>query len=131
MRSNTLRNTLAMGALMAVASPVAAQESTGESILTPGEVDALVSSEVEAAAVERSALVRFLEREEVASVAGAAGIDIGDVRSAAGTLTDEEVRRLAPRVRLAEEALAGGDTIVISSTVVIIGLLVLILILVA
>jgi hypothetical protein len=115
---------------LGIAMPAESQE-VETSVLSRDEVRGLVNDRSASVEADRSALRSFLMRPEVSRVAGAAGIDIARAQSAAATLSDEEIRRLAPRVKKAENALAGGESLVISSTVVIIGLLVLILILVA
>jgi hypothetical protein len=115
---------------LVVAAPSAAQE-TEASVLSSVEVTRLLSERSDAEAERRTALTEFLGKSDVRRIAASAGIDIRNVQSAAATLSDEEVRRIEPRLHDAEHALAGGDTLVISSTVVIIGLLILIIILVS
>lgn len=111
------------------AAPLGAQEA--ESVLSSDEVRDLVVERSEELAERRSALTRLLQSADVRRIAASAGIDIHTVESAAATLSDEEVRRLAPRLRDAEHALAGGQAIVISTTAIIIALLILIILLVA
>ena len=83
------------------------------------------------AEADRATVLRFLDRDDVRTVAADNGIDVERVERAveasdAGTAAD-----LAERVRDAEDQLAGGDTFVISTTTIIIALLVIILIIVA
>lgn len=115
-------------AVCLVARPAAAQET---SVLTADEARGLAAERAAAADERRAALDAFLDRPAVRDVAEGAGIDIRRVESAAATLTDAEIERLEPRLRDAEKALAGGDTIVIGSTTIIIALLIIILIIVA
>jgi hypothetical protein len=127
-----LASILAAGSLAFAASSAAAQEGAHQSVLTTGEVNALVEARTRSMARERSALQGFLERDEVRAIGERAGIDIRDMRSAVATLDDDEVARLAPRIRDSEAALAGGETtVVIGTTALIIGLLILIVILVS
>jgi hypothetical protein len=130
MRVRNSATILSAAALAAAASPALGQEAP-KSVLTSGEVDALVEARTRTVAAERSALDRFLDRDDVRDIAARGGIDIRNVRSAAATLDDDDVRRLAPRLAEAEAALIGGDTLVISTTTIIIALLILIIILVA
>lgn len=116
-------------ACLVFAAPLGAQEA--ESVLSGDEVRQLVTERSAELSENRSALARFLERADVRRIAASVGIDIETVESATATLSDEEVGRLAPRVRDAEKALAGGEAIVISTTAIIIGLLILIVVLVA
>ena len=117
---------LAVG--LAFAPRVEAQDG---GIMSPETLDQMLDERASMVAGARAALAAFLDRGDVARAARSAGIEIERVKSAASTLTDEEVESLSPRLADAEEALIGGDTFVISSTAVIIGLLVIILILVA
>lgn len=130
MRSRTGFISFAILVGLGFALPATGQE-TGANVLSRDEVHGLVKDRSASVEADRSALRSFLARPEVGRVAESTGIDIGRAQSASAALSDEEIRRLAPRVKQAENALAGGETLVISSTVVIIGLLVLILILVA
>lgn len=115
---------------LAVAAPTAAQD-TETSVLDSDDVRGIVAEGVRAIDATRSALDAFLGRADVRAAAQGAGLDIERVRSAASALSDAEVRALAPRLAQTEDALAGGDSVVISTTAIIIGLLVLIIILVA
>lgn len=84
-------------------------------------------------AAEQRVLVRsVLDRPEVERVAAAHGYDLTRARETVATLDGGELSRVAEKARRVDAALAGGaDTVVISTTTIIIGLLVLILILVA
>jgi hypothetical protein len=115
---------------LAVAAPTAAQDAE-TSVLDSDDVRGIVAERVRALDATRSALDAFLGRVDVREAAQATGLDIERVRGAASALSDDEVRTLAPRLAQTEEALAGGASVVISTTAIIIGLLVLILILVA
>ncbi|MDX1579511.1 MAG: hypothetical protein R3266_13580, partial [Gemmatimonadota bacterium] len=59
------------------------------------------------------------------------GIDVRTAENAVASLSSEEVADLSGELAAAQTGLAGGDTVVISTTAIIIGLLVLILILAA
>ena len=79
---------------------------------------------------ERAELRAFLERPEVREIAADAGLDVLSAKTAVASLDADEIRDLSARVDQVDAALAGGDTVVISTTAIIIGLLILILILV-
>jgi len=131
MRSPLAISTLAAG-IMLLPNVVQAQDvPESRSILSASELRDLVAARVAEDRDDRSALDRFLARGDVRRVARDAGIELLDVRSAAASLDEDEVRRLAPRLREAEAALAGGEVVTISTTAIIIGLLILIVILVA
>ncbi len=64
-------------------------------------------------------------------IADQAGIDIRTAETAVASLSAEEIDSLSGDLAAAETALAGGDTLVISSTAIIIALLILLVVLVA
>jgi hypothetical protein len=84
-----------------------------------------------AAEADRRTVAEFLNRDAVERAAARGSIDLERLRDGVGTLGADEAQRLADRVRVVEDQLAGGDTFVITSTTVIIALLVIILIIVA
>jgi hypothetical protein len=68
----------------------------------------------------------------VRELAGKLGLDLKRAEVAVATLDDVELGVIAARARTVNDALAGGQsTVTISTTVIIIGLLVLILLIVA
>ena len=108
------------------AAPVHAQVShvAPQSIL-----DAAVQDHVASSAADRETVQRLLERPEVQAVAGDIGLDLRRAQSAISTLDAEQLSAIASQARQVEQALAGGQSsITISTTLIIIGLLVLILI---
>ncbi len=129
LRKSTCVIALSVAATSLAIRPLEAQD--GSSVLTGDEARRLVSERTETTAADRAALDAFLDTRAVRDVSRAAGIDIGRLESAVATLGDAEIERLRPRLGDAEAALAGGDTLVIGSTTIIIALLILILILVA
>jgi hypothetical protein len=98
----------------------------------PAALDAALQQHVTAAAADRAAVLRALERSDVAAIAGRMGIDMKTAKSAVATADDSQLAQLADHARQLDRPLAGGaSTVVISTTTIIIGLLVLILIIVA
>ena len=110
------------------AIPAAAQTSH---VASQPLLDAAVQEHVRSVDQDREAVQRFLQRDDVKAVAGKAGIDIGRAETAVAALDASELARLAAQTRHAEEQIAGGQSVTISATWIIIGLLVLILIIVA
>ena len=81
---------------------------------------------------DREAIRRVLEIEQVRKVAEGAGLDLRRAETAVAALDDAEAGLIAAQARAVNAALAGGQsTVTISTTVIIIGLLVLILLIVA
>ncbi len=75
----------------------------------------------------RDDLSRFLEREEVATIARNRGIQLDRVSEAAASLSDDQAQAIAPMLERAEAAMQRGGTITISVYTIIIILLLLIL----
>ncbi len=118
---------LGLGVLLAAADAGAQEASASNRHAQAFESIAAAHSE---AAAARQDIRRVLSRDEVASVARKAGLDLESARNGVELLEGEELDRMRRAALDAEEQLAGGDTIVISTTALIIGLLVLIIILV-
>ena len=80
----------------------------------------------------RETVRRLLRRAEVRGVAAKLQLDLRRAESALATLEGEELTRLAAVAEDVETELAGGQSkVTVSTTMIIIGLLVLILIIVA
>jgi len=95
-------------------------------------LDQVVADHVQQAGDDREAILRVLEFEQVRELAGRVGLDLKHAEAAVTTLDDVELGVIAAQARTVNDALVGGQShITISTTVIIIGLLVLILIIVA
>jgi hypothetical protein len=117
-----------MVSLVAVIPPVHAQTSHAA---PQSALDAAVQDHAAAAAADRESVARLLQRPEVQVIAGDLGLDLRRAESAVATLDGQQLTELAAQARQAEQALAGGQSsITISTTMIIIGLLVLILLIV-
>jgi cell division protein FtsL len=114
--------------LVAAAPPASAQEVHTAS---QAALDAALQQHTSTSDADRDTVLRLLEREEVQKIAGEAGLDVRRATSAVATLDGPELAKLAAQARQAEQALAGGQSITISTTLIIIALLVIILIVVA
>jgi hypothetical protein len=114
---------------LSVVSPALAQSTHAA---PQSALDAALQRHVSSAAADRQDVQRVLEHPQVKAVAQQAGLDLRDASSAVATLDPQELSRIASQARQVEQALAGGQSrITISTTAIIIGLLVLILIIVA
>jgi hypothetical protein len=108
-------------AALTVAVPLSAQGRT-----------AVTTSELEAAATARPAGTReavrdFLAVAQVQRVAARMGIDLKDLSAGVATLDRAALDRFAAQSPAGTRDLAGGANVVISTTAIIIGLLILIL----
>lgn len=95
-------------------------------------LDAAVAQRVQASQADRLAVERLLERADVKAVAQGAGIDIRAVSAAAAALDARQMAQVAEQARSIDQSLVGGQSkVTINTTLLIVGLLVLILIIVA
>jgi hypothetical protein len=92
-------------------------------------LDAAVQDHLAASAADRETVHRLLERPEVQAVAGDLGLDLRRAQTAVSTLDGQQLSTLAAQATQVDQALAGGQSsITLSTTMIIIGLLILILI---
>jgi len=118
--------------LLTVLSAVPRVHAQASHAATQSAIDAALQQRVSSAAADRADVLRVLDHPAVKEVADRAGIDLRRAASAVATIDGQELDALAAQARQAEQALAGGQSkVVISTTMIIIGLLVLILIIVA
>jgi uncharacterized protein YidB (DUF937 family) len=114
---------IAAVAALAFSSPVQAQD---RSAVSGAELDVAVLA---TPAHEGVAVRQFLSTEQVQEVAEQLGVNAPDLAAHVEAMDDATLARLAQQGGLDEQALAGGaDRIVISTTAIIIGLLILILV---
>jgi hypothetical protein len=115
--------------LVAVAPPAGAQTSHSAA---QSAIDAALQQKVSDTAADRETVLRLLERPEVKELAGNMGLDLQRAEGAIATLNGQPLTDLAAQARQIDESLAGGQSrITISTTLIIIGLLLLILLIVA
>jgi len=95
-------------------------------------LDAAVQQHARATERDRDTARLFLQRADVKAIAGNYGVDIRRAESAVAAMDASELAHVAAQAREVDEALAGGESkVTISTTTIIIGLLVLILLIVA
>jgi hypothetical protein len=95
-------------------------------------LDAALQEHVSAVDADREVVRRVLAHPAVQEQARALGLDLRQAAGAVATLGEGELAELASRAGQVEDALAGGQSrVTISTTAIIIGLLLLILIIVA
>jgi hypothetical protein len=95
-------------------------------------LDAALQQQATTTAAERDAVLRVLDHAQVKEVAGRAGIDLRQARSAVAAMTGEQLAQVSAQAGAVDQVLAGGaSTVVISTTTIIIALLVVILLIVA
>jgi acetyl-CoA carboxylase carboxyltransferase component len=108
--------------------PVSGQQHVADQ----AALDQVVTDHVRQKTDDRETIRRVLEMQEVREIAAGAGVDLKRAETAITTLDDAEVSLIAAQARAVNDGLAGGQSkITISTTMIIIGLLVLILLIVA
>ena len=113
---------LVAAAGLGLAAPLQAQ---GRSAVTSAELEAAVTTRP---AGTREAVRDFLAIPQVQKVADRMGVSTAELAAGVATLDQSSLDRIAQLGVVADRPLAGGDnTIVISTTAIIIGLLILIL----
>ena len=105
--------TLGFVALLALAAPASAQQAAW----TQGDED-------------RSTIMEFLEREDVADAAAQVGVDLQDAGRRVVEMNDADASRVASDVRALEQTVA-ADTFTFTTTTLIIILLVVIVLILA
>jgi hypothetical protein len=112
-------------------SPGPDQSAAPTHIAGQSVLDAAVQEHARATDRDRETVGLFLQRADVRAIAGKYGIDIRRAESAVAAMDASDVATIAAQARAADGALAGGQSVTISTTAIIIGLLVLILLIVA
>lgn len=118
-------------AFLLLALPATGVAQAQEHVVSVETLDAIVAEHDEALGTERAELRSFLQRPEVRRIASETGIDVVTAETAVASLGAAEIRQLSGQLAQVDAALSGGDSIVISTTALIIALLVLVVILVA
>lgn len=109
------------------AAPLVAQAPTGAS------GDAAADPAVDATAYgaetaeDRSVVIRFLERDDVRSVASRLRIDTDELAGRVDEMSPAQQAKVADRARELDQNQAAAENITLSTTTIIVGLLVLIL----
>ena len=95
-------------------------------------LDRAVAARAEQSDADRQAIRRLLSRPEVRGIAARAGIDLARATAAVAALDGDDLRQIAEQARTVDGSLAAGASkVTLSTTTIIIGLLILILLIVA
>jgi predicted nuclease with TOPRIM domain len=125
---NLVFGTLALCLFALPTGPASAQEAT---VGAAEGIEAAVKDRARESRSDRSALHEFLQRSDVEEVASNNGIELEDLESRLETLDDAEVSELWREIQGLTDSLAGGDSITIATSTLIVILLIIILIQVA
>jgi hypothetical protein len=114
--------------LIAVPSYALAQD---RHVISPSALAAAVAERVADEQADHAAIRQALGQPEVRGLAARTGVDAVRLEALAEALNGSDLKAVASRARAVNESLAGGaSTITISTTALIIGLLVIILLIV-
>lgn len=131
----TFRHVVAAALVIAVATPSAYAQ--GRHVVDAASVARLAREHAAAQQQDRAAVRDALARPEVQRVAAAAGINLDQVTAAVDTLAASDLARAASAAHEVNQSLdqsphvGGASSVTLSTTTIIIGLLVLILLIVA
>jgi hypothetical protein len=115
--------------LLAIPSRALAQD---RHVISPSAIAAAVAEHSSQEQADRAAIHEALGQPEVRVLAARTGVDPERLETLAGTLSGSDLKTVANEARAVNESLVGGaSTVTISTTTIIIGLLVLILLIVA
>ncbi len=118
--------------LLCVLVAVPGSYAQSQHVASQAALDAAVQQHVRSVDRDRETVRLFLQRDDVRAVAGNAGLDVGRAESAVAAMSPSELASLAEQTRRAEQSLAGGQSsVTISTTMIIIGLLVLVVLILA
>lgn len=101
-------------------APSGSASAETEHILAAPEIQSHFDQKVHSEESDREAIRELLARPDVQRVAGSAGLDLRRAETAVGVLSGPELARLAAQARDANSRLAGGETITMTWTMVII-----------
>ena len=91
-----------------------------EHVLSGPEIQSHIDQKLHSEASDREAIRDLLARPDVRRVAGSAGLDLRRAETAVGVLSGPELARLAAQARDVNSRLAGGESITMTWTMVII-----------
>lgn len=117
--------------LVALAGPIKAHAAEPQDNKAVDEVWQTLRHAPDVREAERAQIMRVLDHPLTRDVAGKYSLDLDAAARTVPLLDGEELAQLAQRAAAIEPALAGGDTLTISTTVIIIVLLVVVILLVA
>ena len=101
-------------------APTFGHAAEPDHIVSGPEIQARIDQKIHSEADDRQAIRDLLSRSDVKRVAGQAGLDLRRADAAIGTLSGPELARIASQARDANSQLAGGKTITMTWTMVII-----------
>lgn len=103
-----------------VHGPALVETASSAHVLDAPEIQSHFDQKLQREDSDRAAIRELLARPDVRRVAGSAGLDLRRAETAVGVLSGPELARLAAQARDVNSRLAGGETITMTWTMVII-----------
>ena len=121
--------TIVLVGLLALSSPRARADERPSGPVSQAQLDQAIATKLGDDDAARHTIRRLLQREDVQRLARGYGLDARRAEAAVGTLSGEELRRLAAQAAAVDSQLAGGDELVIRMSLVALLLVIIIVIL--
>ena len=121
--------TIVLAGLLALSSPQARCDDGTSGPVSQAQLDRAIATRLRDEDASRRSIRRLLQREDVQRLARGYGLDARRAEAAVGTLSGEELQRLAAQAAAVDSQLAGGDELVIRMSLVALLLIVIIVIL--
>ncbi len=102
-----------------------------DSVVGDRDLQQAVDGKVASQDADRAALRELLNRQDVRSAAEGAGLDVNRALDAVNTLSGDELSTLGQQAQTLNEQLAGGDRVVITTTVLTLVLVLVLILLLA
>ncbi len=127
----TVRQLLAL-LLSLLTVPAGSAFADQQHVVDPSQLASTVAQRIATQDADRAAIRATLARPEVRDVAATLAVDVRRLTTAVDTLSGGDLERAVTTARQVDRQLVGGaSTVTLSTTTIIIGLLVLILLIVA
>jgi hypothetical protein len=132
MRTLAIATTLFLGIFGPEFSSAQTSPADQPHTASPAAISEALQERVAETDAQRERVRQLLQRPEVRELAGQLGLDLRQAESAVGTLEGQQLAEAAVQAERVDNALAGGQSrITISTTLLIIGLLLLIVLILA
>ena len=127
MRMFPSRFVLILPIVLLVPCVASAAPNASTHVIEADQLQDAIGAKLDQTSADREAIQSLLARPQVSAIASGAGLDLKRAQNAVNTLSGPELSSLAAQARRADAQLAGEGDVSISTTAIIIGLLVVIL----
>jgi hypothetical protein len=121
--------TIVLVALLVMPGPEVRGSERPSGPMSQAQLDQVIATKLRDEDAARESIRRLLQREDVQQLARGYGLDARRAQAAVGTLSGDELHRLAAQAAAVDAQLEGGDELVIRMSLVALLLIVIIVIL--